>query len=188
MQEAAARPRCAGRGLWGRNRGGLWGWGLTVEHMAAKRPRARTAAASISPSTVLRALWVPPTHTLVGWAMPCPHWDAHQAPGPHSAASPPSLPLFACPSFSSCSQHPFMQSTHCSCPRAASPPGGRTKRTAPASPWHPRWHQAGVGLQGARADVIGIQDLKRLLPLPPSKTLQQFFLQSLGGQEECLII
>lgn len=123
MQEAAARPRCAGRGLWGRNRGGLWGWGLTVEHTAAKRPQARTAAASISPSTVLRALRIPPPNlVLLGNA------SAPLGCSPSTRAtlccqsSLPPLPLSACPSFSSCPQHPFTQSTHCSCPRAASPP------------------------------------------------------------------
>lgn len=141
----------------------------------------------LQPPAVLLALWVPPKPGAGGQCLSTTGMlSKHQG---HTLLPQSSLHLSAYPSFlllllpsaCSCRAHPAPA------PKLLPTPGHRTKRTAPASPWHPRGHQAGTGLQGARADVTGIQDLSGFSPCPPIRHFSSF-LQSLGGQEECLII
>lgn len=140
-----------------------------------------------APRCALGPMGPPPHPVLVGNASAPPGCSASTR-ATLCCHSPPSTFLLVPPSFSSCSPAPVHAEHTLLLPPSCFPP----QDTAPnAQLRHPH------GTPGGTKQAWGCKEHGQtllaprpewLLPLSPNKTLQQFFLQSLGGQEECLII
>lgn len=175
MQEKQQHGPGVRAGVWGTGTEGTSGaGGLQSSKWQQNTHKHRLLQPASAPRCALGP--VGPPQTRCWWAMPQHHRDAQQAPGPYSAATvlPPPFCLFLLPS-PPAPQHPFMQSTPCSCPRAASHPRTLHQTHSSGIPTAPQGAPSRCGAARSKGRRYWHQDLSGFSPCPPIRHFSRFF-------------